>query len=157
MNKYFIAIFIIFFSIFENYSLQPTFEPIVYLSFNIKKNEEQNKIKITQQIIDYDYYENNLTSYNNYLNKHINYNAKKEENMFRRMEILFFGSLTIVSFSGWFAFSIFNVLIYNDPFGVIRREQFLTLYLGSSVISLSVSVSDLLVNLKKKNKYVEFY
>ena len=77
--------------------------------------------------------------------------------MFRRMEILFFGSLTIVSFSGWFAFSIFNVLIYNDPFGVIRREQFLTLYLGSSVISLSVSVSDLLVNLKKKNKYVEFY
>ncbi|HOF00588.1 MAG TPA: hypothetical protein PK385_05020 [Spirochaetota bacterium] len=82
---------------------------------------------------------------------------KKKENVFRRMEILFFGSLTIVSFAGWLSFSIFNIVIYGDTFGIIRKEQFLPLYLGSSVVSLSVSVSDLLINIKNNKKIVEFY
>ena len=83
----------------------------------------------------------------------------QEENIFRRMEILFFGSLTIITFSGWLAFSLFNIIIYSDDFGILRPSQNLALYLGSGILSLSVSVTDLINNLQKKRKfrYVEFY
>ena len=83
----------------------------------------------------------------------------QEENIFRRMEILFFGSLTIITFSGWLSFSIFNMVIYGDDFGMLRPAQNLSLYLGSGILSLSVSVTDLINNLQKKRKfrYVEFY
>lgn len=76
----------------------------------------------------------------------------KGENLLRRAEILFFGSLTIVSFLSWISFSVFNVLVYDEPFGVLKRHQYLALYLGSSVISLSVSISDLLIRLNKPLK-----
>lgn len=84
------------------------------------------------------------------------YATETKENPFRRAEILFFGSLTIISFGGWLGFSIYNVIIYGDNFGVLRREQFLALYLGSSILALSVSISDLL---KRNNKFknVEFF
>ncbi|HOJ63034.1 MAG TPA: hypothetical protein PLE45_01320 [Spirochaetota bacterium] len=84
------------------------------------------------------------------------YSTETKENPFRRAEILFFGSLTIVSFGGWLGFSIYNLIIYGDNFGVLRREQFLALYLGSSLLALSVSISDLL---KRNNKFknVEFF
>ena len=83
----------------------------------------------------------------------------QEENIFRRMEILFFGSLTIITFSGWLAFSLFNIIIYSDDFGILRPSQNLALYLGSGILSLSVSLTDLINNLQKKRKfrYVEFY
>lgn len=86
-------------------------------------------------------------------------NSTQEENIFRRMEILFFGSLTIITFSGWLAISIFNIIIYDDDFGILRPAQNLSLYLGSGILSLSVSVTDLINNLQKKRKfrYVEFY
>ncbi len=82
---------------------------------------------------------------------------KKEENLFRRAEILFFGSLTIVSFAGWLSFSIYNVVIYGDTFGNLKRDQFLILYGGSAVISFSVAITDLLIQLKPKIKDVEIY
>ena len=92
-----------------------------------------------------------------YLNQLIKYEFKKEENLIRRAEILFFGSLTFATFGAWFFFSIFNILIYNEPFGKLRKEQFLPIYLGSSIISVSVVLSDLFVNLKPKIKKIEIY
>ncbi|HOV15032.1 MAG TPA: hypothetical protein PK771_12150, partial [Spirochaetota bacterium] len=77
--------------------------------------------------------------------------------LFRRAEILFFGSLTIVSFAGWLTFSIYNVIIYGDTFGNLRRDQFLILYGGSAVISFSVAITDLFIQLKPKIKGVEIY
>jgi len=82
---------------------------------------------------------------------------EKEENPFRRIEIIFFGTLTVTSFSAWMFFSLFNVLVYNDTFGSLRRDQFLILYAGSGILSLSVSISDLFINLKLKSKTVEFF
>lgn len=81
-----------------------------------------------------------------------NYAFKKKENPIRRAEILFFGSLTIISFSGWLLLSVFNMMIYGEDFGVLRREQFLLLYLGSSFLSIAVVVSDLFIGLKPKLK-----
>lgn len=97
-----------------------------------------------------------------YFNKSIqNYQndseSKYKENPFRRAEILFFGSLTFTVFGGWLFFSLFNVLIYNDVFGRLRREQFLILYLGSSVVSISVVLSDLFVTQQPKMKKIQFY
>jgi hypothetical protein len=86
------------------------------------------------------------------------YDVANKENPFRRASILFFGALTFATFGGWLFMSIFNVLIYGDVFGNLRRDQFLLLYLGSSIISISVVLSDLFVNLsKKKYKIIEFY
>ncbi len=137
--------------------------PVNFISF--KMNDKKTRLNMQRNmnnLIDWQYY-NDFTSNRNY-NNIIKYaTAPKtnvaEENIFRRMEILFFGSLTIISFSAWFAFSIFNIIIYGESFGVIRKEQYLPMYLGSSVLSLSVSVSDLINNLRKKKsfRYVEFY
>lgn len=84
---------------------------------------------------------------------------KKQEFLLRRAEILFFGSLTFVTFGGWFFISVFNTLIYNDQFGKIRREQFLPLFLGSGTISIAVVFSDLFINIKPKleEKNIEIY
>ncbi|MCG8572149.1 MAG: hypothetical protein MJB14_18615 [Spirochaetes bacterium] len=108
--------------------------------------------------------EQNIKFYSNSENEEIDTNPfidlnNKGENLFRRAEILFFGSLTIISFMGWLSFSIYNTLIYGDSFGVLHPNQFIALYLGSSVLSLSVCVSDLLIRVQKrmKNKRVRFY
>ncbi len=82
---------------------------------------------------------------------------KKQENLLRRSEILFFGSLTFAAFGGWFFLSVFNVLIFEEPFGKIRQEQFVPLFVGSSLISISIVLSDLFINIKPKLKNVEIY
>ncbi len=93
-----------------------------------------------------------------YLNKMQKYEFHKPENPIRRSEILFFGSLTFTVFGGWIFFSIFNAMIYNDPFGKLRNEQFLPLYFGSCIISFSVAISDLFINIKPKlSKNIEIY
>ncbi|MCK4796188.1 MAG: hypothetical protein KAT05_02335 [Spirochaetes bacterium] len=92
-----------------------------------------------------------------YMDKLKRLKFKKEENPIRRASILFFGSLTFATFGGWLFFSLFNVLIYDETFGKLRREQFLILYLGTGVISISVVLSDLFINLKPKMKRVEIY
>ncbi|HBD96433.1 MAG: hypothetical protein A2015_06635 [Spirochaetes bacterium GWF1_31_7] len=81
----------------------------------------------------------------------------KGENLIRRAEIIFFGSLTFSTFLGWLMFSAYNSIMYEDTFGKLRRYQFLTLYLGGSVIAFSVSLSDLFIRLKPYFKRVEFY
>jgi hypothetical protein len=93
----------------------------------------------------------------NYLHQMQRFAYNKKENPIRRVEILFFGSLTLVSFLGWLFFSMMNVMIYEESFGILQREQVLWLYLGSSVISLSISISDLLINLRPKIKKIEIY
>lgn len=95
-------------------------------------------------------------SLNNFL-KVNKYEFKSKENLIRRSEVLFFGSLTFATFGGWLFFSIFNVLIYDDTFGKLRRDQFLILYLGSSVVSVSVVLSDLILLFKPKMKHVSFF
>ena len=82
---------------------------------------------------------------------------KKEENLLRRSEILFFGSLTFTAFGSWFFLSVFNTLIYGEPFGKIRQEQFIPLFVGSSLISISIVLTDLFINIKPKLKNVEIY
>lgn len=81
----------------------------------------------------------------------------KGENLLRRAEILFFGSLTIITFMGWLTFSAFNSLMYQDTFGTLDRYQVMSLYLGSSVISLAVSLSDLFIRLQPYFKNLKFY
>ena len=86
------------------------------------------------------------------------YQVKKiEDNIIRRSEILFFGSLTFATFGGWFFFSVFNKMIYDEPFGKLRREQFLPLYLGCSIISVSVVLSDIFLRVNPKVKNIDFY
>ncbi len=76
-----------------------------------------------------------------------------EENLLRRAEIIFFGSLTFVSFFGWLFFSTYNTVLYGDTFGTLKRYQFFSLYLGCAVVSFSVSISDLFIRLQKKNGF----
>lgn len=90
-------------------------------------------------------------------NYQLDTDKKYKENPFRRAEILFFGSLTFTVFGGWLFFSLFNFLIYNESFGRLRREQFLILYLGSSVVSISVVLSDLFVTQQPKMKKIQLY
>ncbi len=90
------------------------------------------------------------------LNEPLSINIKGE-NLIRRAEIIFFGSLTFSTFLGWLMFSAYNSIMYEDTFGKLRRYQFLTLYLGGSVIAFSVSLSDLFIRLKPYFKRVEFY
>lgn len=92
-----------------------------------------------------------------YIDKLERLQYRKEVNPIRRAEILFFGSLTFVVFGGWLFMSIFNVMIYDETFGKLRREQFLLLYLGSGIISISVSLSDLFIRLRPKLKNIEIY
>ncbi len=80
----------------------------------------------------------------------------KNESLIRRAEIIFFGSLTFVSFFGWLAISGYNALMGSETFGTLKRYQFLTLFIGSGVVGLSVSISDLFVQLKPYLKNVEF-
>lgn len=96
----------------------------------------------------------------------INYDSKDRrffldsgENIFHRLEILFFGSLTVVSFCGWLLLSLFNVIIYEETFSYIRRDQYLLLYVGASVVSFGVCITDLLMHIKPrlKNKTIDFY
>jgi len=84
---------------------------------------------------------------------------KKEELLLRRSEILFFGSLTFVTFGSWFFFSLFNVFIYNEPFGKIKREQFIPMIFGSGTISIAVVLTDVFMRVKPKldEKNIEVY
>jgi hypothetical protein len=130
------------------------------INFNLIENEEKLNKSINIQL--YEFIANDSYLFQNDLitdsvDQAINFEIKKEENLVRRAEILFFGSLTISAFAGWLCFSLYNVLIYHDTFGNLRREQFLTLYLGAAVVSVSVSFSDLFIRMKTKVKGVEFY
>lgn len=80
----------------------------------------------------------------------------KNESLIRRAEIIFFGSLTFVSFFGWLAISGYNALMGSETFGTLKRYQFMTLFIGSGVVGLSVSISDLFMKLKPYMKNVEF-
>ena len=82
---------------------------------------------------------------------------RKKENLLRRSEILFFGSLTFSAFGSWFFLSVFNALIYGEPFGKIRQEQFVPLFAGSSLISISIVLTDLFITIRPKLKNVEIY
>ena len=144
------------------------FTAVNSISFRLTKPKSANKNLYhyynMNDILDIDKYQLMFDDSRNYM-RITNFAATgekstaQEENIFRRMEILFFGSLTIITFSGWLAFSLFNIIIYSDDFGILRPSQNLALYLGSGILSLSVSVTDLINNLQKKRKfrYVEFY
>jgi hypothetical protein len=90
------------------------------------------------------------------INQLIRYDFQKKENIIRRAEVIFFGSLTIVSFMGWLTFSLYNMMIYGDTFGSLRREQFLTIYMGSGILSLAVSISDILAQHFSTSKTLDF-
>lgn len=79
------------------------------------------------------------------------------ENIIRRAEIIFFGALTFVSFFGWLTISGYNAIMGSETFGTLKRYQFLTLFIGSGVVGLSVSLSDLFLRLKPYLKQVEIY
>jgi hypothetical protein len=141
-NTKLIFIFTIF-TLFNIYSENDLKLDIGNLFF-LNKNQNINLI-----IKDYRQF-SSMDNFKNYYNfKQYDY-QKKEEMFLRRSEILFFGSLTFVTFGGWFFFSIFNVFIYNESFGKIRREQFVPLYFGSATISIAVVLSDLFINLKPR-------
>ncbi|OHD23205.1 MAG: hypothetical protein A2Y34_09445 [Spirochaetes bacterium GWC1_27_15] len=138
------------------FCMENTFE-VSYVSYRlenvfIKEKKADNFITKSNYIYNY-------LKLNEYITDMKKYEFKQtKENLFRRAEILFFGSLTIVSFAGWMSFSIYNVVMYGDTFGNLRREQFLVLYLGSAVISFSVSISDLFIQLSPKiNKNIQIY
>jgi len=150
LSKYFfIALFIIFF-LFNLFSDE---KEIRFVFAEIKLNNLTDNNKQKNKFSDITYF-NSLETYLSFAER---YELKKEENPFRRAEILFFGSLTIISFASWISFSIYNTLMYNDSFGNLRRDQFIVIYLGAGIISFSVSITDLLIRLKIKSKGIEFY
>lgn len=106
---------------------------------------------------------NNLLFALNYLtaekenDSYLNFRKEEKENPIRRAEILFFGSLTFSSFGAWIFFSLYNFLIYNEPFGRLKREQFLVLYCGCTVVSISVVLTDLFLANEKKFKTFSIY
>lgn len=170
LYKYIIITILLLFNVAFAFSDEKSAYSIIFqsISINLDKNDNPNDYSrlnyhFNDQYVSFnddDISRNSANYFSNYYLTPSNIGLmefKKKENVFRRMEILFFGSLTIVSFAGWLCFSIFNIVIYGDAFGIIRKEQFLPLYLGSSIISLSVSVSDLLINIKNNKKIVEFY
>ena len=124
-------------------------------------NQNQNYIFAKSDVLDKSNYTYNYDSFNKNIKIEyfVNFNEykykKKEENIFRRAEILFFGSLTFATFGGWFFYSVYNAMIYDSTFGTIRREQFLPLYLGSSLISISVVFTDVFINIRPKLKKIE--
>jgi hypothetical protein len=139
-------IFIIFFSSLsfsQSFDIQFTFAKI---DLKFKTDE---KVKSSDVV----YY----SDFQTYLTMAEEYELKKEENLLRRAEIMFFGSLTIFSFASWISFSIYNIMMYNDTFGNLRRDQFLFIYIGAGVLSFSVSLTDLFFRLKPKTKGFEFY
>lgn len=146
--KRFIFIFFIFISLslFSSELLSPR----ITFGINLETNIENQYLSNT--------YMKNMLFLNSSFEGLNRYEFKKsEENLLRRAEILFFGSLTIVTFAGWLSFSIYNVIIYNDTFGNLRRDQFLILYGGSAVIAFSVAITDLFIQIKPKMKGVEIY
>jgi hypothetical protein len=157
--KYHILISIIFISAVSGIAFSQEFDLADKYPY-LKYNENVFKENINFRLFLYRPVTKNLElgfSFN-YLDKIKRFEFQTpDENPFRRAEILFFGSLTFVTFGGWLFFSLYNVLIYNETFGKLRREQFLLLYLGSTVISISVSVSDLLISMRSKMKNVEVY
>ncbi len=148
MRKFFLLLFTI---LSANFIHSYEFKVSFLLSENKSFIEEKVKKSLTH------YYLNDNLNRIGYDSSSATIIKEKEENPFRRIEIIFFGTLTITSFSAWMFFSLFNVIMYNDTFGNLRRDQFLILYDGSGVLSLSVSISDLLIGLKLKSKTVEFF
>lgn len=149
---------------------------ILSLSYSLHGSSLERRVLIKNN---FNYYTNRVIKFNSKPKFNLNLNKKldelkegdedddnfitginyKGENLIRRAEILFFGSLTIISFMGWLVLSAFNMIIYDEPFGVLKRNQFLSLYLGSSIIALSVSLSDLFIRLRPlfKRHNVEIY
>ena len=119
----------------------------VKLDFNVSKRPVEKQNFIPGKTISF-------TSYMEIMEK---YETKKQENLVRRAEIIFFGSLTLSAFASWLFMSLYNTLIYQENFGNLNRNQFLLLYFGAGTISISVSITDLLIKLKPKMKGVEIY
>jgi hypothetical protein len=144
---------------------------IFFLSFYLNSTEPVFSVIIADFKFDYDFNTNNdsiwknqisqtriyQTDINYVMNKIEEFEFKKTENLFRRAEILFFGSLTIISFGSWMCFSIYNTMMYGDTFGNLRRDQFLIIYAGAGIISFSVAISDIFIKFKLKTKGVEIY
>ena len=134
----------------QNYNMNITGINI-YFSINFLENPCQQNFRTYND-------DSYWTNFDNVYEDMKKYDLVNTENPFRRASILFFGSLTFATFGGWLFMSIYDVLVYGDVFGNLRREQFLLLYLGSSIISFSVVLSDLFANLDKNKKgFIQFY
>jgi hypothetical protein len=171
MNK--LTIFIVILLIFFNISLFADIDKMSIDDFDLYYDlEDFNNLNFKSNL----FTENNSFDFNSYLlndfkiesavkleyleyfNDLENFRIeKKQENLLRRSEIIFFGSLTFAAFGGWFFLSVFNVLIFEEPFGKLRQEQFVPLFVGSSLISISIVLSDLFINIKPKLKKVQIY
>lgn len=131
------------------------------LNFNFKKKlyEENNSFDFNSYLIEDFKIESAVKlEYLRYFDDLENFRVeKKQENLLRRSEIIFFGSLTFAAFGGWFFLSVFNAMIFEEPFGKLRQEQFVPLFVGSSLISISIVLSDLFINIKPKLKKVQIY
>ena len=75
----------------------------------------------------------------------------KGENIIRRAEVLFLFN-DFSTFIGWMLFSAYNTILHDQTFGKLERYQFLLFYLGGAVLSLSVSVTDLVGTITPKNE-----
>lgn len=131
------------------------------LNFNFKNNlyDNDNSFNFNSYLMNDIKIESAIKlEYLDYFEDLENYRVeRKQENLLRRSEIIFFGSLTFAAFGGWFFLSVFNVLIFEEPFGKLRQEQFVPLFVGSSLISISIVLSDLFINIKPKLKKVQIY
>src|SRR4030042_442624 len=97
------------------------------LNFNFKNNlYDDNSFNFNSYLINDIKIESSVKlEYLDYFEDLENYRVeRKQENLLRRSEIIFFGSLTFAAFGGWFFLSVFNVLIFEEPFGKLRQEQF---------------------------------
>ncbi len=83
--------------------------------------------------------------------------AQKKEHFLRRFEVLFIGSITIVSFFAWIGLSIFNSMILGEAFGILRRDQILYLYATCSIVSFAIAIGDLLSDIEIKNDIIKLY
>ncbi len=157
--------FIIIFAYSENTNSKTIKSSIYYDLNNYNNLNYLNNLKYNNNI---NYPNFNTTTYNNFkLETSIKFKyfyeiekykyERKKENLFRRSEIIFFGSLTFAAFGGWFFLSVFNVLIYEEPFGTLKQEQFVPLIAGSCLISLSIVLTDLFITLRPKIKNIEIY
>jgi hypothetical protein len=147
MRLYVIIVFIFLNSVLlyaeENYS-------IVFATVKLNFDLPDKSYNFSNEI-------NKAIRFNTRINLMEKYDTNVQENIIRRAEIIFFGSLTLSAFASWLFMSLYNTLIYQDTFGNLNRNQFLLLYFGAGTISISVSVTDLLIRLKPKMKGVEIY
>jgi hypothetical protein len=146
--KFKIFIILIFFNSFILFSEQKY--DIVFVTCRLNFDLLEKKMSYDNEL-------NNTIKFNSNINLMEQYDLNSDENIVRRAEIIFFGSLTLSAFASWIFMSLYNTLIYQETFGNLNRNQFLLLYFGAGTISISVSITDLIVRLKPKMKGVEIY